>query len=269
MHETVAPILIKKHSLPNGPSFNMVQVEGGTFMMGAEKEEAQKSHEVKLDSFLIGQHPVTQGLYEAVMGGNPAYFKGPERPIEQVNWYDAVSCCNELSKQMGLAPFYDIDKSQKDPNNQSSIDEEKWLVTPIPESNGFRLPTEAEWEYAARGGRYAAPSLLPFAGSEHLKNIGWYDINSQNQSHATGIKVPNELGLYDMSGNVWEWCWDWYGTYSEAYQENPKGQESGHYRVRRGGSWLDNVLYARVADRSLWYPDNRFHYLGFRLARTV
>ncbi|MEZ4773257.1 MAG: formylglycine-generating enzyme family protein [Bacteroidia bacterium] len=269
---------IHQEKLVNGVSFNMVFVEGDKFIMGDDEGdygsiwEPKPAHEVELGSFYIGQYPVTQVLWESVMGDNPSYFKGYDRPVERVHWYDSVEFCNRLSERCGLEPVYQIDKTVKDPNNQSSLGDLKWLVIRKTGANGYRLPTEAEWEYAARGCIYRSEN--EYAGSARLENVGWFRENSHGETQPVGLLTPNELGLYDMSGNVWEWCEDWFDEnyYRECYQtavvSNPKGPEKGRYRVLRGGSWDGGESVCRVAFRLNGLPDDRYSFFGFRLSRT-
>ena len=157
----------------------------------------------------------------------------------------------------------------RDPGNTHDYDEFKWLVRRKKEALGYRLPTEAEWEYAARGGKYARKT--EYAGSGELKEVGWfgYNDNAHNWTETSGLRVPNELGLYDMSGNVDEWCWDWYGDYSDTSLKNPHGPDSGNARVLRGASWILHADYCRVAYRFHDRPDSRYYSYGLRLARTV
>ena len=218
---------------------NMVYVEGGTFMMGATSEQGSEAesdekpaHQVTLSSFSIGKYEVTQEEWEAVMGSNPSYFKGKKLPVEQVSWDDCQTFIRKLNQMTGKQ---------------------------------FRLPTEAEWEYAARGGSKSCG--YKYAGGDNLGSVAWYTDNSGNKTHEVGKKQPNELGLYDMSGNVWEWCQDWYGDYSSSSQTNPTGSSSGSYRVYRGGSWIDDAGYCRVSNRSGGTPVYRGNGLGLRLAQ--
>ena len=229
-----------------GVSFKMVEVEGGTFMMGATSEQGgdadsdeKPAHRVTLSSFLIGETEVTQALWKAVMGSNPSYFTGDlQRPVEQVSWDDCQKFIRELNRLTGKQ---------------------------------FRLPTEAEWEYAARGGNKSRG--YKYAGGNDIESVAWYDGNSGNwvfnrKTHPVAKKVPNELGLYDMSGNVWEWCQDWYEKdyYSSSPSSNPTGPSSGSNRVHRGGSWCDDARDCRVSCRGSWRGDNRNYDLGLRLA---
>ena len=221
----------------NGVSFNMVQVDGGTFTMGATSEQEspyndeKPAHQVTLSSYMIGETEVTQELWQAVMGSNPSYFGGAKHPVEMVSWND----CQEFIKKL----------------NQLT-------------GGHFRLSTEAEWEFAARGGNRSKKTQ--YAGSSNLGSVAWYVGNSGNTTHDVARKSPNELGLYDMSGNVWEWCQDWYGSYSSSAQTNPTGPSSGSNRVRRGGHWGEIPRACRVAERFYNAPSYRSLNLGLRLA---
>ena len=257
---------------------HMVKVEGGEFQMGSEdiEEEEKPVHSVKLKDFHLCRFPVTQSLWESVMGENPASFPHPCRPIETVSWYDAVSFCNALSEKRGLDPYYEIDPDRKDPNNKNEDDELRWWVRIHQGANGYRLPTEAEWEYAAKGGKYAQQAALLYAGSNSLTEVAWHDRNGEGNSldisQPSGLKRPNALGLFDMSGNVDEWCGDWYdGNYYEECKaqgmvENPSGPEKGSRRVVRGGSWGSTLVLAynfRPAYRyDLYAPYGRLHRLS-------
>ncbi|MEZ4851641.1 MAG: formylglycine-generating enzyme family protein [Bacteroidia bacterium] len=227
--------------------FNIVKVEGGTFQMGGNEYSWEKPiHEVKLDTFYIGQFPVTQEIWEAIMGENPSYFKGPKRPVENVSWEDAQVFLEKLNQKLDLKG-----------------------------ARAYRLPTEAEWEFAARGGIYSQG--FSYAGSENLEQVGWYGENSEVQTQPVGILQPNELGIYDMSGNVWEWCQDWWDRDNEYYEQchkigivaNPQGPEKGQYRVVRGGGWGYGASSCRVADRGHDTPAVRYGGFGLRLSRTA
>ena len=219
--------------------------------------------------FFVAEYPVTQELYEFVIGTNPSGFFGKQRPVEQVDWYDALVFCNTLSKLSGFDSYYKIDKPKKDLNNENDQDGKKWLVEVNHGSKGYRLPTEAEWEYAARGGKYWQDGY-EYSGSNKLEEVGWYDDNSHEETLIVGMKQANQLGLYDMSGNVYEWFWDWYDEeyYNNSAKKNPLGVERGMYRIVRGGSWYDYNYLCRVAYRSRYYPDNRSNLLGFRIFRS-
>jgi formylglycine-generating enzyme required for sulfatase activity len=196
----------------------------------------------------MGRYEVRQAEYQAVMGNNPSSFKGASLPVETVSWYDAVEYCNARSRREGLAPAYTI--------NGTAI---SWNRN----ANGYRLPTEAEWEYACRAG-----TATPYSSGNSIYNAGWYDDNGGKTTHAVGTKQANPWGLCDMHGNVFEWCWDWYGVYGTAAQTDPAGPSSGTLRVRRGGSWNDSDRYIRSAFRIYNIPSNRSSYLGFRVCRS-
>ena len=216
----------------------MVNVQGGTFTMGCTKEQdgdcysdEKPAHEVTLSDFRIGKYPVTQKLWKAVTGNNPSHFKGNDLPVENVFWDDCQAFIKKLNDLTGQQ---------------------------------YRLPTEAEWDYAARGGRLSKG--YKYAGSNNMDEAGWYNGNSNGKTHPVGQKKPNELGLYDMSGNVWEWCSDRYGRYKAGAVRNPLGPDSGGIRVYRGGSWNGYARYSRAATRGNSAPTARRNLLGFRLA---
>ena len=225
----------------NGVSFQMVDVEGGTFKMGVDSAKVYigeanidelPAHEVTVSSFSMSETEVTQELWQAVMGTNPSSFSDdPQRPVEQVSWEDCQEFITRLNELTG---------------------------------ENFRLPTEAEWEFAARGGNLAAGTL--YAGSDNVDDVAWFYFNSDNSTHAVATKAANELGLFDMSGNVCEWCSDWYGTYQEMSQTDPAGPEEGTRRVFRGGSWYSISRDCRNSSRNGDDPANRSNNLGLRLA---
>ncbi|MEZ4772293.1 MAG: SUMF1/EgtB/PvdO family nonheme iron enzyme [Bacteroidia bacterium] len=235
----------------NGFTLEMIEVQGGSFMMGGDEYDREKPiHKVTLDSFLIGKYPVTQALWSALMPKNPSEFKGPNRPVEQVTWLDAAKFCNVLSKNQGLKEVYEF-------NGEVEV-----LINY--ESNGFRLPTEAEWECAAKGGVVDGGKYY-YAGSNDLNFVSWHESNCHEQSQPVGLKMPNQLGIYDMSGNVWEWCNDWYMDYTEKEEENPIGSNIKTERVRRGGSWRFDYRGCRVAYRRSKPVEFLDDDLGFRL----
>lgn len=222
----------------NGVQFKMVLVEGGTFLMGATSEqqypndEEKPVHQVTLSSFCVGETEVTQELWEAVMGVNPSNWKGSKLPVEQVSWYDCQTFIMKLNELTGVS---------------------------------FRLPTEAEWEYAARGGNQSKGYM--YSGSNAINEVAWYSGNSDSKTHQVAAKKANELGLYDMSGNVWEWCQDWFGSYSSSEQTNPTGPSTGSDRVYRGGSWRYLGTCSRVSFRNCYMPSFTVCELGLRLAQ--
>ena len=229
----------------NGVTFTMIAVEGGTFKMGAQSSDSggdnydsdaysdeSPVHDVTLSSYYIGETEVTQELWEAVMGSNPSYFSGyPQKPVEYVSWNDCQEFITKLNNLTG---------------------------------KNFRLPTEAEWEYAARGGNKSRG--YKYSGSNTIVNVAWYTDNSSSTTHDVKTKQANELGIYDMSGNVWELCQDWYGSYSSGSQTNPIGPSSGADYVYRGGSWYFNAEYCRVSFRFDYSPADSSNLLGLRLS---
>ncbi|MCM1041479.1 MAG: formylglycine-generating enzyme family protein [Bacteroides sp.] len=228
------------------PEIEMVYVEGGEFQMGATAEQGDDAYlgewpvrTVRLDSYYIGKYEVTQAQWKAVMGENLSYFKGDGNPVERVLWEEAQRFCEKLSAKTGKK---------------------------------YVLPTEAQWEYAARGGKKSKG--YKYAGSNTLSEVAWYRDNScalgeddpDYGTHAVGTKKANELGIYDMSGNVYEWCSDWYADYDESDTDNPAGPQIGSRHVARGGSWYDAASYGRVSCRCNTIPGIRTNDRGFRVA---
>lgn len=218
-------------------TYKFVYVAPGTFTMGATSEQEnpenyeKPAHQVTLtNGYYIGQTEVTQALWKAVMGSNPSYFKGNNLPVEQVSWYDCLNFIARLNDMTGQR---------------------------------FRMPSEAEWEYAARGGHQSRGTQ--YSGAYSIDNCAWYYGNSRYKTHPVATKQANELGIYDMSGNVREWCQDWYGSYSSNAVTNPTGSSAGSLRVNRGGSWLYDAGDCRVAIRYCDSPDDRYDHLGLRL----
>jgi formylglycine-generating enzyme required for sulfatase activity len=239
-------------------SFETVSIPAGEFEMGSPSTEEgrfddETQHRVRVTrGFEMGVFPVTQALYAAVMGTNPSHFKGDQRPVEMVSWFDAVRLCNAVSRACGLPGAYSIGSGDAP------------TVSWSPSNGGFRLPTESEWEYAARAG-----TSHIYAGGDDLDIVGWHVGSRGGQTQAVGQKRPNTWGIHDMSGNVWEWCWDWKSTYPTGPVSDPTGPASGSYRVSRGGSWGYDPQRARVALRSNVAPGYRNGNLGVRLLRTV
>ena len=230
----------------NGVSFVMKAIEGGSFMMGCvgcDPDEPDKDernvHSVILDGYYLGETEVTQALWTAVMGKNPSHFKGEQLPVESISWNDCQDFIARLNQLTG---------------------------------RNFRLPTEAEWEYASRGGQMSFGYF--FSGSDNANAVAIFDVNSFNKgrqdpdygSHRVKSKKSNEIGLYDMSGNVWEWCNDWYDDYPTSSQTNPTGPSKGMFKVIRGGSWMYDKWYSRVSNRYKYLPIVKKSDCGFRLA---
>ena len=214
----------------NGLNLKMIFVRGGTFAIGSNdgQDDERPVHTVKLDSYHIGETEITQAQWQAIMGSNPSSYKGDNRPVECVSWNDAQEFCKKLSALTGKK---------------------------------YVLPTEAQWEYAARGGNKSKG--YTYSGSNSVDEVAKYD-SSGGHSNVKS-KKPNELGIYDMSGNVWEWCSDWSGNYSTSPQTNPQGPSSGYFRVERGGGWLNSAGNCRVANRSSNSPSYRGDNYGFRV----
>ncbi len=235
---------------------------------------------VLVDSFEIAKTETTNWQYHLFMEttkyNNPEYLDVDWKelglgnyPAVSINWYDGLIYANWLSKQLNLGVAYTIDSTQVDPSNQSKIDRQKWFVTQDITSSGFRLPTEAEWEFAANG-RTTDGNFTLYSGGNDLDIVGWYIENSRSHPHPVGTKRPNKLGLQDMSGNVWEWCWDWYDRYDIHDLDNPKGPSEGYARLMRGGSWLSNAGDCQVRQRRrLGNLGMRAQGIGLRLARSI
>ena len=279
----------------------MVWVPAGSFFMGSYDEidmDARPVHQVTLNGFYLGKYTVTQIQYHAVMGYNPGMFQGisvpdglpngNKLPVEMVSWFDAVEFCNKLSLLEGLTPVYTIlNRTPVEGYSITSAD-----VAADWSANGYRLPTEAEWEYAAKGGNGPGPYFI-YSGSNDPDAVAWYNkispppvvfteevkftmktspetnYGANDPIHEIGLKKPNSLGIYDMSGNVWEWCWDWFGEYQSANQTDPKGPETGTGRIMRGGAYsyaAEKII--RVAHRNQLLPIYVNGVIGIRLARN-
>ncbi|MDR2473248.1 MAG: formylglycine-generating enzyme family protein [Tannerella sp.] len=233
-------------------------VQGGDFVMGCSAEECKykaelPAHQVTVSDYYISRYEVTQQEWTDIMGENPSYFDDDASlPVERVSWEDIVGTEGESEVIKGITYYSNgfIYRLNKMTNKQ------------------YRLPTEAEWEYAARGGNKNRGCI--YSGSNVIDSVAWYWNNSGDRTHPVGRKSANELGLYDMSGNVWEWCSDYYGAYSSSPQTDPQGVVSGSCYVIRGGSWVITSDYARVSFRTDYYswPSRRQNYLGFRLAMS-
>lgn len=251
---TTKSVAVASYFLSN---FVMKDVAGGTFNNGTSN--------VTLSGFKMSATEITQAQYVAVTGTNPSYFTGDTtRPVERVTWYDGVEFCNLLSAKEGLSAVYAI--ASRSPATGYPITSAS--VTQDLTKNGYRLPTEAEWEWAGRGATLTHG--YTYAGSNVVGDVAWYSDNAGSTSHPVATKAANELGLFDMTGNVWEWCWDWYSSsYASAAQTDPKGSASGTYRVNRGGSWSSTTSGSTVAYRYTDYPNNRSSSVGFRVARSI
>lgn len=247
----------------------LVLIKGGQFTMGSPTSEFRHGkdevrHNVTLEDFFIGTYEVTQKEYREVMKVEPGNFRGDSLPVENVTWFEAVQYCNDLSKRAGLAPVYVITGSG-----------DAMTVTWNRGADGYRLPTEAEWEYACRAG-----TSTPFNTGENITTdqanyYGTYSYKDafrgqyRDSTVPAGSLPPNAWGLHEMHGNVWEWCWDWYGEYAEDHQTSPTGPTEGTYRVNRGGGWNDFGRHLRSAYRAAHTPSNRTYNIGFRVARNA
>ncbi len=311
-----AAITLEERGEPMSKHSQLVLVESGTFQMGSRygDSDAMPVHSVTVSSFQIGKYPVTMGEFSrfvkdsayrtlaelsegayiwdgqkwkkeiAAYWRNPLYEQSSDHPVTCISWYDAVSFCNWLSEQDGLVPCYAIDKTRLDPNNHFVEDSVKWIVECDFSASGYRLPTEAEWEFAARGGN--ASGGFKYAGSNEPREVAWFidhraasgftirtrDFNrlfNTGTPRAIGKKKPNELGLHDMSGNVQEWCWDWYAEdyYHQSPRDDPKGPSTGSFRINRGGSWqVDMVNHLESAHRNYGGAAHVLTNFGFRIS---
>jgi len=234
---------------------HFVKVDGGVFVRKCDyhvKKGLDISQvTIAVDSFYIDDFVVTQADWNCVMETNPSHFKRDDLPVECVGWYDAVLFCNRKSQREGLTPCYTIDGEQ---------------VACDFGANGYRLPTEAEWEFAAIGG--VKSKGFRYAGSDCLDDVAWYSKNAGKTTHPRGQKLPNELGLYDMCGNVFEWCWDWFGKVDSDFLDNPKGPAKGKDKVVRGNNWVNGASVSDVTRRVHRGPYCVTHHQGFRIVKT-
>jgi sulfatase modifying factor 1 len=251
-HQPVEPKPKPEPPPPPSALVELVDIPAGVFSMGSDEYASEKPvHEVRISAFRCMKFPVTRRLYQDVMGKDPGRPAGEadDRPVNQVSWYDAIEFCNRLSEREGLTPAY-----RRDGDNVS------WDTA----TDGYRLLTEAEWEYACRAGTRTRYSFGD--GEGKLGEYAWYSKNSGNAPHPVGTRQPNPWGLHDMHGNVWEWCWDWYGSYRSEPQVDPMGPPAGNGRVLRGGSffWAGDL---RSSLRVWGGPEGGVQFFGFRCAR--
>ncbi len=249
---------------------HLVLVKGGTFKNNRANYYGKN---LLVSNFYIGKYEITQKEWIEVMGNNPSQFKGDSLPVEMVSWYDCIEYCNRRSQKENLKPYYLIEKNKKDPGNDNDFDDVKWIVTINPGANGYRLPTEIEWEYAASGGQLSKNYL--YSGSNDINEVAWYWRNSgdkflteywswpvieqnHNKTNPVGTKKPNELGLYDMSGNVREWCWDWY----KSNDDEPKR------KIWKGGGWLGAEFCCELSYRGSFEANGKGPDQGFRVCRS-
>ena len=234
---------------------NFVKVDGGIFVRksGFQVKKGLSIPEitVKVDDFYIDDFVVVQGDWNEVMDYNPSYFKDDKLPVECLGWYEAVLFCNKKSEKDRLQSCYVIDGEHVECDFTA---------------NGYRLPTEAEWEFAAIGGLKSRG--YKYAGSDVLDEVAWYSKNAEKTTHPRAQKFANELGLYDMCGNVFEWCWDWFDKFDCDYMDNPRGPAKGKMKVVRGNNWVNGESVSEVTRRVHRDPYCTTHHQGFRIART-
>lgn len=238
-------------TIAEGITFTMLPIQGGSFMMGSNEYDKEKPiHRVTVPDFYLCEHLLTQAVWQAIMDNNPSSFKGKQNPVEQVSWIDAQAFIEKLNAW---------EKAHPNRNRPPGY---------------YCMPSEAQWEYAARGGHLSQG--FTYAGSNHLDEVGYYDRNSARQTRPVGQLYPNELGLYDMSGNAWEWCQDeWHDNYKgaptdgSAWQEQKDIKNKNIFRVVRGGSWNDSPSNCRVSFRNWYHGSNHYYYIACRLSRCL
>lgn len=256
------PFVTKESKSSNNAIPKMISIEGGQFLMGG----AAANYPVTLTSFKLSETPITQKQFSYVMGHNPSKLQGDDKPVEMVNWCEAIIYCNILSTMQNLTPCYSIGSVTDLRTFDASSPVWKRISCNFM-ANGYRLPTEAEWEFAARGGKKCDP--YQFSGSSDINKVAWYGENSDITTHIVGTKAPNSLGLFDMCGNVMEWCWDYFvQEFPPTAQTNPHGPQIGNMHIKRGGSWLDDFQQCTVYFRSASAPAGKSSSLGFRVCQS-
>jgi len=261
-------LIARDNPSPDTQPAGFITVEGGTFNNGTS--------DVTVSTFYLEKTEITQGEYLAVMGTNPSNFTGTDRlklPVEKTTWFNAIEYCNRRSMQENLTPCYSYKVGTTEYGTNPGNWPSGWSGTAGNHTNfscdwtanGYRLPTEMEWMFAARGGN--STHNYTYSGSPTIGDVAWYYDNAGSTTHPVATKNANELQLFDMSGNVWEWCWDIYGAYPSGAQTDPHGPSSGTYRVRRGGSWVVNASSCRVSVRGNSSATYSFSHIGFRVCR--
>lgn len=249
--------------LPKLPDLKLIFVKGGYLNLSSIELKDKDELKVWVDSFLIAEFPVTQRLYQEIRGTNPSHFRGEKRPVENITWYEAVYFCNMLNTKC------EIDEYNKDRNSLSPNGE---ITGSFSDFMGFRLPTEAEWAYAAKGGSLQKEGeYFQFAGSNNANHVAWYEGNSSYVTKPVGLKFPNQMGIYDMSGNVFEWCWDWYKAdfFNKQDMKNPVNNEKSTSRVLRGGSAVGGKETCLLIKRNSDAPNGKWTNGGFRLLFSI
>ncbi len=267
-----SPIVTGNYMIPV-PAPVTIDVSGGSFNMGDAFGDGTADvlpiHQVTVNAFKIGKYEVNQSEWLSIMGTNPSSWIDYNRPVDNVTWYSVMAYCNKLSIKEGFTPCYTYTGFGTNPSTWPlgwNVGVHNNFVCDFT-ANGYRLPTEAEWEYAAKGGAQA--SQFEFAGSNAIADVTWFLDNSLGASHSVGQKTANAVGAFDMSGNVWEYCWDWFSDYNSAVQNNPVGPDNGTKRVIRGGCWYNSRGFCRVATRGFYTPQLFDYGIGFRVCRTM
>lgn len=270
VHKGVVSINISDIDLVANPH-TLVYIPGGTYFRGTQFinrfDNERPRHQVSLAPLLIGKTEVSQALWQEIMDSNPSVRTDANQPVTNVTWYEALEFCNLLSIKDGLSPCYIINKNFPDANNISDFDSLRYSVSCNWAADGYRLPTEAEWEYAAKCGD--SYNKLLYAGSSKINEVAWYAGNSGERAQVCAQKKPNAFGLYDMSGNVFEWCWDYWAMYGREALDNPTGAKSGAYRVIRGGGWQSDADLCASTYRGGNAAHASSKDLGLRIVRSA